>query len=261
MSVRPEVLRELYGLDGQVAVVTGAGTGMGAATSRLVAALGARVVLVDVDEAAARTVADEIAASGAETLALGADVRRPEDVQRYVDEALARFERIDLFHNNAGIIGATGPVIAAAPTDFDAAIDVNLRGAFLGLRAVGAVMAAQRSGAIVATASVAGLRASAGQAIYAASKFGLLGLVRSVARELAPAGVRVNAIAPTATATRFAGGVMSDNPEAAGAYAAQIPLGRVATAQDMAKVVAFLFSDAAAYLSGVVVPVDGGQSA
>lgn len=243
-----------YDFSGKIAIVTGAGSGMGAETARRLSAAGARVALVDVNLEAAEAVASEL--SGA--IAIRADVSVEADVQAYVERTVRELGRVDLFHNNAGLLGRPGPLLDATVADFDFIIGVNLRGAFLGLREVGKAMKAQGSGgSIVTTASIAGLRGVAGCPIYSAAKFGVLGLIRSASKELGGFGVRVNAICPGPTFTSFA--QMSD--AAVSNYKSLVPLGRLAESDDMAAAVLWLLSDGARFINGAVLPVDGGQTA
>jgi NAD(P)-dependent dehydrogenase (short-subunit alcohol dehydrogenase family) len=251
----------MQGLAGKVAVVTGAASGIGAATARRLAAEGASVVVVDVDADGAGNVAEALPG---EALAVTADVAAEPDVDRYVAAAVERFGRIDLHHLNAGIAGTLAPLAEIAAEEFDRVVAVNLRGVFLGLRAAFRQYAAQGSGgAIVTTASIAGLRGAADLFPYHASKHGVIGLTRGAAVYGAPLGVRVNAVAPgivpTGLFVRGAGA-----PPAAGdleTRARLAPLGRAGTPEEIAAVVAFLLSDEAAFLVGEIVSVDGGAAA
>jgi NAD(P)-dependent dehydrogenase (short-subunit alcohol dehydrogenase family) len=218
-------------LAGRVAVVTGAAGGIGGATAARLSRDGAAVVLVDSDGDGAARVAKELEG---DALAVAADVSREEDVERYLDAAVARFGRVDLHHLNAGIPGSAAALPDLTAEDFDRVIAVNLRGPFLGLRAAFRQYARQRSGgAIVVTASIASLRGSADLVPYHTSKHGVLGLVRSAAVYGGPRGVRVNSTSP---------------------------MRRAGTPEEIAGVVAFLLGPDAGYLTGEVVSVDGGSS-
>jgi 3alpha(or 20beta)-hydroxysteroid dehydrogenase len=244
----------LLRFDRRVAVVTGGASGMGKEICRRLGEGGAQVVVVDINESAANQVARELP----NAIAVRADVTNEADTRAYAQAAVNKFGRIDLFSNNAGILGKPGPLVEASAADFDSVFGVNVRGAFFGLREVLRHMLAQgHGGAIVTTASIAGLRGVAGCSLYSASKFAVLGLTRSVAKEYGARGIRANAICPAATETAFS--VMTEATRAS--QAANIPLGRVATADDMARAVAWLLSDAAAFVNGAVLPVDGGQTA
>jgi 3alpha(or 20beta)-hydroxysteroid dehydrogenase len=237
----------------RVVVITGAGSGMGKAAAEILADTTARLILVDVNEAAVSQVASGI--KGARSFAV--DVRDAAQVEECVRTVAADHGRIDAFFNNAGILGHHGPLIDSTVLDYDRVFNVNVRGSYLCLAAVLRVMVARKSGTIVNTASIAGLRGVANTTLYAASKSAVIGMTRSVAREVGPHGVRVNAICPGATATGF-----SDMSDAmVESICATVPLGRLATAEDMARTALWLMSDAASFLNGVIVPVDGGQTA
>lgn len=181
------------------------------------------------------------------------------------DRAVEEFGKIDLFFNNAGLLGRPGPLIDSATEDFQLVFGVNTFGVYLGLREVGRQMVSQGiGGAIVCTASIAGLRSSPGVGLYSASKWAVLGLTRTAAKELAPVGIRVNAICPGVSSTNFGalgGPPAVADPTRAQTMIARIPLGRLAEADDQARAAIWLLSDAAAFVSGVMLPVDGGQEA
>lgn len=248
-------------LDGQVAVVTGAAGGLGAATARRLSAEGARVVVVDVDGEGARRTAEGLPG---EATWVAADVSREEDVDRYVAAAVDAFGRIDLHHLNAGISGPFAALPDLTVDDFDRVVAVNLRGPFLGLRAAFRRYRAQGGGgAVVLTASIASLRGSADLLPYQASKHGVLGLLRGAALYGGPLGVRVNAVAPGIVPTELfaadagASGGRDDMVRRAGTT----PLRRAGTPDDVAGVVRFLLGPDAAYMTGEVVSVDGGATA
>jgi NAD(P)-dependent dehydrogenase (short-subunit alcohol dehydrogenase family) len=245
---------------GQVAVVTGAASGLGAAAAWQLAAEGARVVVVDIDADGARRVAEGLPG---ESAWVQADVSSEADVARYVAAAVDRFGRIDLHHVNAGIPGTQAPLPDISLDEFDQVMNVNLRGSFLGVRAAFRQFREQGSGgAIVITASIASLRGSADLLPYQTSKHGVLGLVHGAAVYGGPLGIRVNAVAPGIVPTElFAAaaaspGGMNDME----ARAATTPLRRAGTPADIAGVVAFLLSDDAGYITGEVVSADGGAT-
>ena len=241
---------------GKCAVVTGGGSGMGAAIATLLAMSGAKVAVVDVNPKAAEAVVAKLPSGSA--IAIGADVSSEAGTASYVQAAVKAFGRIDLFANNAGILGKTGPLADAAVADYEQTFGVNVRGAFLGMRDVIRQMVAQGTGgSIVATASIAGLRASPTCSLYAASKFALIGLVRTAAKEYGGKGIRINAICPAATETNFS--VMTDQTK--NFMTSLVPMGRIANADDMARAVAWLLSDGAGFVNGASLPVDGGQTA
>jgi 3alpha(or 20beta)-hydroxysteroid dehydrogenase len=248
---------------GKVAVVTGAAAGFGLAVSLRLAAEGARVVLVD---RAADPLA-EAAAAIENSLPVVADVSQEADVESYVQAAVARYGQVDLFFNNAGIEGRLAPMTELSVDDFDRVMAVNCRGVFLGLQAVLRVMKEQGSGAIVNTASMAGIRGSATFAPYVASKHAVIGLTRSAALEGAPFGIRVNAVAPGHIDTRMGRDLTAQinpaDPESVYRQtAARVPLGkRYGTANEVAGCVLWLLSDEASYVSGSTQLIDGALNA
>jgi NAD(P)-dependent dehydrogenase (short-subunit alcohol dehydrogenase family) len=247
-------MKPAYDFNGKVAVVTGGGSGMGAASARLLAAAGASVVVVDINLAAAEAVAGELK----QAVAVRADVTSESDVVAYVRAAVDAFGGIDLFHNNAGVLGRPSRLSDATLADYQTIFGINFLGCFLGIREVSKQMTAQgRGGAIVNTASIAGLRAVPNAGLYSASKFALIGLTRTAAKELGAAGIRVNAICPGATPTGFS----AMSAETISNYSTMVPLGRLAIAADMADAAAWLLSDGAAFINGQVMAVDGGQTA
>jgi 3-oxoacyl-[acyl-carrier protein] reductase len=242
--------------EGKTALVTGASRGIGRAIALRLASEGANVVVnYNANTDAANLVAKEIEALGRLASVVQADVARPSDVERLVQGALERFSRIDVLVNNAGITRDT-LIMRMSEDDWDAVLDTNLKSAFLVTKAVLRPMLRQRSGRIVNITSISGVMGNAGQANYSASKAGLMGLTRSTAREVASRNITCNAIAAGVIDTDIWQGV----PEAAIAAMLQlIPAGRKGTPQDIAEAVAFLASDAASYITGQVLNVDGGM--
>ena len=241
-------------LEGRVAIVTGASRGIGRAVAASLAEDGASVVVSGRDAARLDTAARELEALGAPVLAVPGDVSRREDVDRVVSEARERFGRIDILVNNAGI---TRDALLARmrDEDWDEVLNVNLRGAFLMMRAAAKVMMRQKGGRIITIASVAGAMGNAGQANYSAAKAGLIGLTKSAARELAHWGILVNAVAPGLIETDMTAAIP---PEAREALLAQVPLKRIGVAREVAEVVRFLAGDGASYVTGQVIHVNGG---
>ena len=248
---------------GKAAVVTGAAAGIGRSVAAGLAAEGASVILVDRDVDALTGVAAAIAGS----LPVAADVSLEGDVDAYVEVAMRAHQRIDVFVNNAGIEGRRAPMTELSADDFDRVMAINARGVFLGLRAVMRVMKLQGSGAIVNTASMAGIKGGASFSPYVASKHAVVGLTRCAALEGAPFGIRVNAVAPGHIDTRMARALTvqanPDDPESVyQRIAASVPLGRrYGTPDEVASVVLWLLSDEAAYVSGTTQLIDGALNA
>ncbi len=239
-----------------VALITGARRGIGRAIA-LRLAREAHIALNDIAEGRdeLEAVAGEVQTLGGRALVVTADVRDGGQVEEMVKQVVAELGRLDILVNNAGIT-RDGLLLRMSDEQWRMVLDVNLTGAFLCTRAAAKVMLGQRSGCIINMASVVGMMGNAGQANYAASKAGLIGLTKAAARELAPRGITVNAIAPG-----FIISPMTDalGEEAREKLAGRIPLGRLGTAEDVAEVVAFLASPGARYITGQVLPVDGGM--
>jgi NAD(P)-dependent dehydrogenase (short-subunit alcohol dehydrogenase family) len=252
-------------LAGKVALVTGAAGGIGAATAHRLAAAGARLVLVDLDGDRLDALAGELPA---EAVCRAGDVADEDDVEAAVAAGVAAFGRIDLHHLNAGVPGPLTRLPELSVADFDRVVGINLRGAFLGVRAAFRQYERQDAtdragGAIVLTASIASLCGSDDLLAYQASKHGVLGVLRGAALYGGPIGVRVNAVAPGIVPTAlFAGsGAGPGGADDMARRAATTPLRRPGTPDEIASVVTFLLSAEAAYLTGEVISVDGGASA
>ena len=242
-------------LKDKVAVVTGASRGIGKSISLALARQGAKIVAVDVTLKGMDELLAEIKALGSEGIAVEGNVTVTADTENMIDKAVAAYGRVDILVNNAGIT-RDGLLMRMKDEDWDAVLTVNLKGAFLCTRAASKVMTKQRFGRIINIASVVGQMGNAGQANYCASKAGLMGLTRSNARELAKRNITVNAVAP--------GFIVSDMTEALPdkvkqEMAAQIPLERFGTADDIANAVVFLATDASGYITGQVLAVNGGM--
>src|SRR5690349_4888544 len=251
---------------GKVALITGGANGIGRATALGFANGGAKVVLVDRDQASGEATAGVIRQQGGEARFVTADVTKSAEVQNYVKAALDAYGAIDCFFNNAGIEGKWAHTAEYDEDMFDAVIGVNVKGVFLGLRHVLPVMLQQKRGAIVNTASVAGLVASPGMPAYVASKHAVIGLTKPAAGEVARSGIRVNAVCPGPIDTRMIHSLESmlnpTDPKSVGdRYQSNIPLGRYGTAEEVANLVLFLCSDLAGNITGAQYVVDGGRTA
>ena len=242
---------------GKTAIVTGGSRGIGRAVCLELAKGGANVVLCYAgNESAANDAVAACEALGAKALAVRCDVADAGEVKALVDTAVKAFGRVDILVNNAGIT-RDGLLLTMREKDFDAVVATNLRGTFLCMKAVARPMMRQRYGRIVNLSSVVGLRGNAGQVNYAASKAGVVGMTKSLAKELASRNVTVNVVAPGFIETDMTAAM----PESAKtATLSAIPMQRLGAAEDVARAVAFLVSDEAAYITGQVLAIDGGMS-
>ena len=242
-------------LKDRVAIISGAAAGIGLATAKLFLEEGAKVAICDIS-------AEKIAQAAQDLSSLGTvrpfvvNIADKQQVTEMVEAVAKEFGRIDILINNAGIT-RDGLLMTMKEGDFDAVVDTNLKGTFLCMKAAARPMMKQRYGRIVNVSSVVGLRGNAGQVNYAASKAGVIGMTKSVAKELASRGVTANAVAPGFIDTDMTAAL----PDSARtALLAAIPLQRLGAAEDVAKAVAFLASDAASYMTGQVLAVDGGMA-
>jgi NAD(P)-dependent dehydrogenase (short-subunit alcohol dehydrogenase family) len=250
----------------KVALITGGGGGIGRATALAFAKAGAKVVIVDHDAAAGEATAGIVKQQGGEAKFIKADVTKSADVANYVKETLDTYGKIDCFFNNAGIEGNLAHTADYDEAVFDQVIGVNVKGVFLGLRHVLPVLLKQKSGAVVNTASVAGLVATPGMPAYVASKHAVIGLTKTAAGEVARQGVRVNAVCPGPVDTRMIHSlekmISPDDPESVNKrYQGAIPSGRYTTPEEIANIVLFLSSDLASNITGAQYVVDGGRTA
>lgn len=235
--------------------MTGGGKGIGRAIASRLSGGGAKVVLSGRDQAALDKAVDELRSRGGEALAVPGDVSKAEDADRLCAKTLEAFGSADILVNNAGVT-RDNLVMRLSEEDWDLVMDTNLKGSFLCIKAFTRPMMKQRWGRIVNVSSVVGLIGNPGQANYVASKAGLIGLTKAVAKELASRHITVNAVAPGFIETAMTSGL---NEKVRDALQAQIPLGRLGSPEDVAHAVAFLCSEEAGYVTGQVLSVDGGM--
>jgi NAD(P)-dependent dehydrogenase (short-subunit alcohol dehydrogenase family) len=241
----------------RVGVVTGAGSGLGEATAKRLAADGACIIVADRNAEAAERVATEIRQTGAEATPVAADVTRYDDMERLIARTVTTYGRLDLAFNNAGITPRLVDVHEIDIAAWAQVIEINLTGIFHSMKAELAHMLEHGGGAIVNMASTAGVMAHAGRAAYSASKHGIIGLTRSAAVEYAQRGLRINAVAPGPIDAPSAHALP---PEVRASIAAKTAMNRIGQTSDVAAVVSFLLSDQAAFVTGSVYEVNGGQT-
>ncbi len=250
----------MFGLFAKATVITGAAQGIGAACAERFAREGAPLALWDVDDVRGQALAERLSAEGGRAVYMHCDVSRSADVNAALDATVAALGRVDVLVNNAGIFRAAD-FLDMSESDWDAVIAVNLKGSFLVGQACARVMAAQGSGAIVNMSSVNAVMATPGLASYNASKGAINQLTRAMALSLAGRGVRVNAVAPGTIATELAAKAVLASEAARQRVLSRTPLARLGEPAEVADVVAFLASDAASYMTGQIVYVDGGRLA
>jgi len=249
-------------LDGKVAVITGAASGIGAGTARLFAAEGAKVIVADMQDDTGAALATEL---GDTARFIHCNVTSENDIAAAVDLAVSEFGQLDIMFNNAGIVGAVGPIAETTVEAWDNTIDILLRGVFLGIKHAARVMtAAGGPGVIISTSSTAGVAGGLGPHVYTAAKHGVVGLTKSVANELAPMGIRVNAISPGNTVTAMTAAVTTGDADdvdgATSRIAGMSPLGYAGFPEDIAAAALYLASEDARYVSGHTLVVDAGQT-
>ncbi|GAA2528907.1 SDR family NAD(P)-dependent oxidoreductase [Winogradskya humida] len=247
-------------VEGKAGIVTGAAGGIGRASALTFAAEGAKVVVSDIDEDGGQETVKLILAAGGDAIFVRADASSESDNEALVEAAVAAFGRLDWSHLNAGLTAPGAPVTEQKKEYFDKVLGVDLLGVVYGLKHQATRMAQQGTGgAIVISASTAGMTAQYGMAPYVTAKWGVLGLMRTAALENAPAGIRVNAICPGMTATAGVQAWADSVPEQAAAVRAKIPLGRLGTPEDQANAAVWLCSDKASYITGTDLVIDGGH--
>lgn len=247
-------------LAGKTAIVTGGGSGFGEGIARRFAAEGAKVVVADIDEAAARRVAGAVTKAGGTTLAVRADVSKADDTKRMVAAAIEAWGRLDILVNNAGVSHRNGPMLGVDEATFDRIFAVNVKSIYLAAQEAVPVFRRQGGGVILNTASTAGIRPRLGLVWYNASKGAAISLTKAMAVELAPEKIRVNCLCPVAGETPLLATFMGeDTPEKRAQFRASIPLGRLSTPEDIANAALYLCSDEASLITGVAFEVDGGR--
>ena len=243
-----------------VVLITGGLTGIGRATAVAFAKQGAKVVVAGRRDEAGKALVEELRAFGAEAEFINADVRNEDEVRAMVDETVARFGRLDVAVNNAGTEGRPSPITDQSPQSYAATFDTNVLGVLLSMKHQVRVMQEQGTGSIVNISSTYGHEGAAGASVYVGSKHAVEGITKSVALEVAPAGIRVNAVAPgptdTGMLTRFTG-----TPENKAVLVAEVPLARLGRSEEVADAIVFIGSGQASYITGHVLNVDGGHSA
>jgi NAD(P)-dependent dehydrogenase (short-subunit alcohol dehydrogenase family) len=245
----------------KVALVTGAGSGLGLATAKAFAESGASVVLADWNEKAAHSAAEELAAQGHKALAIHCDVADDAQVEAMVEQAVATFGRLDAAYNNAGVQNIVAEAADASREDFDRVMATNLRGVWSCMKFELRQMRKQGSGAIVNCSSIGGLVGGAGRGTYQATKHGVLGLTKSAALEYAARGIRINAVCPGLIHTPMADRMMAGGQaEALSAMLKDVPIGRLGRAEEIANAVLWLCSPAASLVVGHALVVDGGYT-
>ena len=242
-------------LEKKVAIITGAGRGIGRVIAVELAKEGASVVVADIDENTAKETADGICSSGGKAVSIAGDVSSPEDAKEIVDKALEEFSGLDILVNNAGIV-RDNLIMRMTEDEWDLVIKVNLKGAFNLIKSASRVMLKRRYGKIINISSVVGIMGNVGQANYSASKAGIIGLTRSAAKEFASRNICVNAVAPGYIETDMTRNLPEEVKKA---FISTIPLKRAGSAGDVARVVKFLASPDSDYITGQVIQVDGGM--
>jgi NAD(P)-dependent dehydrogenase (short-subunit alcohol dehydrogenase family) len=245
-------------MQGKTAIITGGGSGFGRETAIKLAQRGANISVVDVSKEQGEEAVKLCKQLGTDAIFIEADVSKVEDVKRYVSQTVEHFGKIDLFFNNAGISGSGVRTLDCSEEEFDAIVNVNLKGAFYGLKYVVNEMLKTGGGSIVNTASLGGIVGMPTLGPYSATKHGIVGLTKTIAGEYGRDNIRINAIAPGTNETPM---VKAFPPEAIKAMGEAVPMGRLGQPHEVGNVVAFLLSDEASYIHGAVISIDGGSAA
>ena len=245
----------MFDLSGKVALVTGASRGIGCSIAKILAENGAHVVCISRNVSDVQSVADEITAAGGSATAVACDISDSDNVTKLIKETVATHNHLDILVNNAGVT-RDNLLMRMSEDDWNTVLNINLKAAFIAIKAAARAMIKQRKGRIINISSIVGLMGNAGQVNYAASKAGLIGLTKSTARELAPRGITANCIAPGYVATDMTNEL---GDEVQQSLNEKIPLGRIGQVEDIAYAVAFLASDEAEYITGQTLTIDGGM--
>ena len=243
---------------GRVALITGGSSGIGRATGLAFAREGAKVVLADIDTRGGQETMRLIKQAGGEAIFVKADVSRAEDVKNMVETAIQTFDRLDFAHNNAGIDGEFASIVANTEENFDHVIGVNLKSVWLGMKYEIPEMRKRGGGVIVNSSSVAGLVAFRTMGPYVASKHGVIGLTKTAALEYSNHGIRVNAICPGAIRTPMIDAFIDNDPQTEANMSALQPIGRMGRPEEVANLVLWLCSEAASFVTGAAIAIDGG---
>lgn len=245
-------------MKGKVALVTGGAAGIGRATALLFSEKGAKVVVADVTTEEGQDIADLIRKNGGEAIFVRCDVSKSKEVEALVNETAKTYGRLDYAFNNAGIEGKTAPTADCSEENWDRTVAINLTGVWLCMKHEIPQMLKQRAGAIVNNSSVAGIVGFAGLPAYVATKHGVVGLTKTAALEYAKQGIRVNAVCPGVIKTAMVERVIGGNPSVEAQFVAIEPIGRLGDPREVAEAVVWLCSDAASFVTGIAMPVDGG---
>ena len=254
-------MNPVYDFNGQVALVTGASSGIGLATVKAFAESGAAVVLADINTDALRTATEELTAAGHRAIGVTCDVADEAQAAGMIEHTVATFGRLDMAFNNAGIVGFTGDPADESAESFDRVTAINLRGIWTCMKHELRQMRAQGNGAIINCSSLGGLVGNPGRAAYHATKHGVLGLTKSAALEYAPRGIRVNAVCPGTIETPMVAHMMASGELTVADAVAGQPIGRLGRGDEIAAAVLWLCSPGASLVIGVALPVDGGYTA
>ncbi|WP_027964103.1 SDR family NAD(P)-dependent oxidoreductase [Halalkalibacillus halophilus] len=242
----------------KVAIITGAGSGLGQSTAKKLAEKGVHIVVVDIDEEGGQETVNLVKQAGADAFFVKADVSKADEVKNYVDQTVEKYGTIDYFFNNAGISGSGKMFLETDVDEINKIVEINMLGALYGMQYVADVMVKNGGGAIVNMASSAGVMGQATVVTYSATKHGVVGMTKSMVAEYAKDGLRVNAIAPGPTETPMVKKYFEDNPEMKESSEQGIPQKRLGTPEEVAELVTFLLTSDAHYINGDVIRIDGG---